>query len=185
MNIRLFKPLLASSLLLGLWSSAQAQVPTGGTITFGNSLPTSVPTLSEWGMILLSVVLAVLAARAIRRNQHGGTASSVMLAAAGALLVAAAMGMGDRAYAVISGIDAGTAPVGEAQGFYPGIDVPVFNSSSTDRVILSIAPASGYLIFEPGSSPQCQVGMRLPAGSSIPVCYIKACVTSGCSPAPT
>lgn len=184
MNIRLFKPLLASSLLLGLWSSAQAQV-TGGTITFGNSLPTSVPTLSEWGMILLSVVLAVLAARAIRRNQHGGTASSVMLAAAGALLVAAAMGIGDRAYALISGIDAGIAPVGEARVFYPDIDVPVFNSGSTDRVILSIVPASGYQILAPGSSPQCQVGTPLRASSPIPVCYIKACVTSGCSAEPT
>lgn len=54
------------------------------TITYGPDVA-SVPTLSEWGMIIMAVVLAGFAAYAMRKNANSKTIVSLMLGAIGLL----------------------------------------------------------------------------------------------------
>ena len=58
---------------------AMAQ-PAPVTITYGPEI-TSVPTLSEWGMIIMAVVLACVAVYAMRKNAGSKTVLSIALAA--------------------------------------------------------------------------------------------------------
>lgn len=158
---------------LGLFSSltALAQPASGGVISF--ALGSSIPTLSEWGVLVLAATLGLLAWQAFRRQGQGGRFYSLLAAAVGVTLVLGSVFGARNAYSNGS-IDAANY-IGSSYNFPPNIDEVVYNSGDRDVIITSIqAASSGYIIVPPTTLPQCQVGMRIPARSPIPFCYVRA-----------
>lgn len=173
-----------SALLLGLLGGGGVWAQQAdGSITF-SATPmeaASVPTLSEWGLILLAVGVGLYAMRAIKRSGHGGTAASWLWACAIAVVLGGGLVGSHRAYSSI-GLDAAY-QVGLAQGFRADFDVPVINDGGQDLYVARIQAASGFSIVAPDTSPRCVLGTRIPANSNSPVCYVKVCATSGgCTP---
>lgn len=169
MKIRFLKCFGVSVAATAAVGSAFGQV-LPGTITFGANPPTtSVPTLSEWGMLFMALVLAILAFRAIRKANMSGTAMSALFAVTSAVMVVAGLGYTDRVLAGF-GIDAQS---GNQQNFPSTGDVGVWNSTSQDVYVLSIQASAGYVVSTPSATPACTVGMRIPANSSPAVCYVR------------
>ena len=157
---------------LGLFFSgaALAQPASGGVISF--ALASSIPTLSEWGMLALVATLGLLAWHAFRRQGQSGRFYSLLAAAVGVTLVLGSVFGARNAYSNGS-IDAANY-IGSSYNFPPDIDEVVYNSGDRDVIIVSIqAASSGYTIVPPNTLPQCQVGMRIPAHSAIPFCYVR------------
>lgn len=156
---------------LGLFSSlaALAQPASGGVISFG--LSSSIPTLSDLGMLALVGALGLLAWNAFRRQGQSGRFYSLLAAAVGVTLVLGSVFGARNAYSNGS-IDAANY-IGSSYNFPANIDEVVYNSGDEDVLILGIQATPGYTIVTPNTLPQCQVGMRIPAHSAIPFCYVR------------
>lgn len=171
--------LLALTILL---AAGAASAQSAGSITFGTSPPaTSIPTLSEWGLLVLAGVVGLVAARSLRRGGAGRVASALLLPVAALALVAGGLGVARHAYGSV-GVDASDLTVGQAYDLPANVDVPVANTGGQDLYIVAIQAQSGYVVGPPFASPQCQLGMRIPAntGFSPPACYVRFCSTGGC-----
>ena len=156
---------------LGLFSSlaALAQPASGGVISFG--LSSSIPTLSDLGMLALVGALGLLAWNAFRRQGQSARFYSLLAAAVGVTLVLGSVFGARNAYSNGS-IDAANY-IGSSYNFPANIDEVVYNSGDEDVLILGIQATPGYTIVTPNTLPQCQVGMRIPAHSAIPFCYVR------------
>lgn len=156
---------------LGLFSSfaVLAQPASGGIISFG--LGSSIPTLSDWGMMALVGALGLLAWNAFRREGRGSKFYS-LLAAAVAVTVVMGSVFGVRNAYSNGSINAANY-IGSSYNFPANIDEVVYNAGDKDVFILSIQATPGYTVVTPNTLPQCQVGMRIPAYSAIPFCYVR------------
>lgn len=111
------------------------------TITYGPDVA-SVPTLSEWGMIAMALVLAVVALIAMRK---GGSSKAVLSVA-----LAAAIALGGGANALKEAMAAPVSPTllmtNQAGGSIVAnegvVTTVVANSTSVSLKILSISPAA-------------------------------------------
>lgn len=74
------KQMRSVAMLAALAAAQSAAMAQSVTVTYGPDV-TPVPTLSEWGMIILATVLAGFAAYAIRKNAGSKTVLSIVLAA--------------------------------------------------------------------------------------------------------
>lgn len=117
---------------------AMAQ-PAPVTITYGPEI-TSVPTLSEWGMIIMAAVLAVVAVIAMRKGAGSKTVMS--------FAVAATVAFGGGAYSIKEALAIAiqplsmTSPSGGTIETYSGqAPTPVVNNTSVRQKILSISPS--------------------------------------------
>lgn len=159
-----------AGLALFFSGAALAQPASGGVISF--ALASSIPTLSEWGMLALVATLGLLAWHAFRRQRQSGRFYSLLAAAVGVTLVLGSVFGARNAYSNGS-IDAANY-IGSSYNFPANIDEVVYNSGDRDVIIVSIqAASSGYIVVPPNTLPQCQVGMRIPAHSAIPFCYVR------------
>lgn len=118
-------------------TTAMAQ-PAPVTITYGPEI-TSVPTLSEWGMIIMAAVLAVVAVIAMRKGAGSKTVMS--------LAVAATVAFGGGAYSIKDALAIAIQPLSMTSQSGGTIQVdggsqptPVVNNTTVRQKILSITP---------------------------------------------
>lgn len=121
-------------------SVAMAQ-PVDIFVTYGPAGVASVPTLSEWGMIIMAIMLAGAAVYAMRKNANSKSIMSIGLAA---LAMAGAAG-GNNILNEAWSISASemTAPTGGSISVpVTGGVVPVTNATQVPLKIISVTPNS-------------------------------------------
>ena len=159
-------PALAALLVF----SAGAQVPTGTTtITYAPAAaaaaPAGIPTLSEWGLIILAGVMAFAAFKAMRKGAAGRMFSILAFAAAGAI--------GTAQFAAPTRAAPGTA-FSEASGgvvIWTGVgEISIQNTSGVSQKITAINYSGGATPQTPVGTPQCSVGLTLAPGAT---CYFR------------
>jgi hypothetical protein len=164
---------VAGFMLAALQSVASAQ-ETLWTIVYAPatpaSTPASIPTLSEWGMLILSVLMVVAAVVSLRKKAGNKTLASV------ALLSALVLGgfAGDKVIGSANAIILAPVMSNPAGGTIPpfnydGIELPVTNTSGVAQMIVSITPT----VPVSTTSPTCTTNLVVPAGGS---CYIATIV---------
>ena len=163
------KGLVASLAMLAGVAQAGAE---GGVVTYGPDAA-AVPTLSEWTLVGLGMLLVVLAYRVMRAQGKGHLMVNLL-----ALGGAAAMGLGG--HSLLGRAEAGVvvdaaaflveATGGVVQVPLYGSSVRVVNSTPVNQTIRSIAAAPGLSESNPSLSPRCTAGLRVPATSA---CYVR------------
>lgn len=142
------------------------------TITYGNQQ--SVPTLSEWGMIVLSLALTVFAVAALRKKGVGKPLASFVLLTGLALVGMIGNSVIRNAEASTGGemlpSDGGTVSIFGSGG---GSDVPVLNSTGSPQTIRSVSPVSNPATDS--GHVTCAAGVTVSVGER---CY----VNNGMSP---
>lgn len=141
----------------------------GGTITYGPAAA-SIPTLSEVGMLITGLLVAVIGFRVMRANPGRKPLASVLLVSGLAIGFA---GVGtrlvDSAYAAIL-LEMSVAAGGTMD--IPPTDetnIPVENTSGVTQRILGRS-AIACTFEEPSQSPECTVGSTVaPDGT----CYVR------------
>lgn len=108
-------------------------------ITYGPDVA-SVPTLSEWGMIIMAVLLGIVAVIAMRKGSGSKTVMSFALAATVAL--------GGGAYSIKDALAVQIQPLsmtlqsgGTIEADSGSVPTPVVNNTSVRQKILSISPS--------------------------------------------
>ena len=134
-------------------------------VTYGPVGATAVPTLSEWGMLAMALVLGVAAVYALRKQAHSKAVMSLALGA-GALLTAALGGqVVQQARAVPVGAQLSN-PAGGSISISMGSGlVLVQNSSQVPLRIISVTPE------EVQNAPQttCDPGLIVTPGATCEV----------------
>ncbi|KAB2968867.1 midcut-by-XrtH protein [Zoogloea sp.] len=152
---------VAAGLTLGWQATAWAQ-----TIGYAPDLQTPVPTLSEWGMIALSILMAAVAIQTARK---GGSRILSAFLAVGA--ISAGMGveqtMVKTAQATpLEQMSIGSGGTVDLSGYPTGMEVPVQGHPTIPMRIISVSPSSDTTV----QSPRCTVGLAVPAGG---LCYYR------------
>ena len=144
---------LAASALMA--PSAWAGTPIGGTVGYG-PLAIAVPTLGEWSLVLLALLLAAVAYRVLRGRVGGRLLSQLFLAGGVAAAGLAGHGLVRQAEAVaFPELDNAT-----------GGSVTVYGWATLDNVtsvplrINAVTPNSGSRVKSPpaAGTPECAVG---------------------------
>ncbi len=172
--------LLAAGLgLLAVQIVALAQSVGGILITYGPASPTPIPTMSQWAMLGLTLLLAGVAVYTLRRKRLGKPLGSVMLALALALGGVQGNYLIRHAEAVVLTPDCPEVAIecfminaagGTVNVFALFSDVKVMNISGVAQTIIGItAILPSDVIGTPESTPQCVVGLTLQPGES---CYV-------------
>ena len=171
---------VGTGLALGLAHSlVSAQgITTAWTISYAPVTPASVPTLSEWGLLVLALVMAVGTAWSLYKKAGRGTTAVLALMTA---LMLGAIGDHDvirRAEATSPHPTLSLAGGGTTEPFSywasvnPDQGLAITNTSGVPQRITAITltvnsvPATPSV---PANTPQCTVGLVLPAGQS---CYV-------------
>lgn len=165
---------LAGSLIPLAWApSAWAGTP-GGTIDYEPlAAATSVPTLGEWGLVLMALLVAVVAYRALRGRVNGRLLVHLLL---GGGLVTGGLAGGDLVKSARA-VSAGPFEVKMTQASGGSVVVTDYGSvvkvSNDARVPLRIKARTideGFNWGNPSpSSPECKAGVVVPVGGA---CYV-------------
>lgn len=157
---------VAGFMLAALQSVASAE--TSWTILYAPATPaSSIPTLSEWGMLILSVLMVVAAVVSLRKKAGNKTLASVALI--GALVLGGFAGDKVIGKANATVVPEMSLPAGGTITFdYDGYEIPVYNTSGVAQRIVSIMPGS---VTTMGTT--CTVNLVVPAAGS---CYIATLV---------
>jgi len=150
--------------------SAGAQAPIATTtITYAPAAaaasPAGVPTLSEWGLIVLAGVMALAAFRAMRK---GGAARlfSVLAFGAAAVMGAAQFATPTQAAPFLAFDQASGGVIS-----WPGIgEIPIENTTGVAQKITAISYVGGVTRRPPVGTPECVVGLSVNPGA---ICYIR------------
>lgn len=179
---------LGLTLMVGTLSAlpvaAVAQATQGILITYTPNAAvtaTSVPTLSEWGMLGLSLLLAAVALYAIRNKTGGKPLAAIILAIglatggynnqkvmsiANAALVNPDCPAALQCYMQAAG--------GTINAVDPGLvsDIAITNNSGVAQTVTSVTPVDSRWdqIRTPVNTPQCVAALVVPSGTS---CYVR------------
>ncbi|AVT11739.1 midcut-by-XrtH protein [Paracidovorax avenae] len=140
-------------------------------ITYGPPAATPVPTLSQWGIALLSLALGLMIYRSLRKAGNGRPIAGMLLAGALALSMGGAGGWIGKSFAAPSGVQ-----LAQPGGGIVGVDAGLFTVSNTSGVtqqITKITVQNGYtrLSINNGFPAECVVGTILPAGGTCSTHY--------------
>ena len=147
----------------------------GGTITY--SVASSIPTLSDWGLIIMAAIMAVVAYRELRKSKRGQPLAS--LAALGILGLAAFVNNGSS-WDARADLVLGTVSISDANATQVVMSVnniyEVTNTSGVTVQITGVIPSSSSTVGDIPSEvqydayrPICTVGSSLAAGAK---CYV-------------
>ena len=148
-----------------------AGAPGGGVVVYGPDMLARVPTLSEWMLLGLGLMLLVLAYRVLRVRTNGRLLANLTLIGGGALAAAAGHSLfGDaRAQPAITEM-----PLGSSGGGSVALNVDTLyslvNQTGIAQRILSVTPTSPYSEDDPGIAPRCVVGYLLAPTAN---CYVR------------
>ena len=163
---------IASSCLalfgLLIMPAAFAGVTMGGTVTFGPEV-TSIPTLSEWGLIALGLLMTVVVYRILRGHLGGRPLASVVLAGALGLGVATSGGRWMTAVYALDGPPLASAGGGTVS-IPSGADYTLINTSGVPQTIRAVAAQPGYNVNHGVAAPECIVGIVVPPSGS---CHVR------------
>lgn len=110
-------------------------------VTYGPAGVASVPTLSEWGMIIMAIMLAVAAVYAMRKNANSKTIMSIGLAALAMAGAAGGNNILNEAWSVNAPAPEMTAPNGGSVNIQMGFGVvPVKNVTQVPLKIIGVTP---------------------------------------------
>lgn len=116
------------------WAMAQV------VVTYGPVDVASVPTLSEWGMVITAVLLAGVAAFAMRKKANSKTILSLALSAIGLFGGAFGHDVIDEAWSIL--LPEMTAPTGGVVNLPSNVGVlPVENATQVPLKIMGVTPA--------------------------------------------
>lgn len=164
------RPLAAVGFLLGS-SAVWAGVSPGGSIDYGPVTSTSVPTLGEWTLALLALLMAVVAYRALRGRVNGRLLSNLILAGGAAAAAVAGHGLIKEAEAVAADEqNMSSASGGTVSGHYL---VRLTNTSGVLLKIKAIRPNEGVSVLSPGEDylPECTVNATVAPGAKCSVYF--------------
>ena len=159
--------------LVGLFglaaSAAYAGSAPGGVVGYAPG-SVAVPTLSEWTLIGLGLLLMVVAYQVLRTRANGRLLANLLV-----LGGAAAAGLGGHslmgnANAVAYQVDMTSATGGALQVTWTNVTYTVSNTTAVTQTITSISAVGGAFESDPLATPRCTVGLQVPASS---VCYVR------------
>ena len=160
--------------LLGLATSALALATTHSAVwakepswTITYAPIGSIPTLSEWGMLILAALLAVAAVFSLRKKV--GSKTLLSIAAVCALGLGSVMGnkMIGEAQAGACTTPSAMSSAGGGTITFNSCGGAVTNTTSVPLQIISITPTSATT--SPPNTPTCVTNLIVPAGAA---CYI-------------
>ena len=171
------RPLSALFLLASPAAFAGVAVPPApisGIFTYAPATTTAVPTMSEWGLVAMVLLLAVVAYRALRNHMGGKPLASLVLAGALGLGMASGMPMLRPAVAIVAPTQISlTTAAGGFAGFNAigptYLYLEVVNNSGVPQRITGMEVEAPYSFVDSGNTPQCVVGLSLSVGGK---CYI-------------
>jgi hypothetical protein len=160
----------------GVNSVALAQ-STQWDITYAPVTPASIPTLTEWTLLLLALMLGVAAFVSLRKKVAHKTLASVALVctlALGGVLGDKVMESANANFVGMNNPAGGTVPTFP----YDGNSLGVPNTSGVAQRIISISPTVSVLT----TSPTCTTNLIVPPSTSCYIATTAACATnSDCS----
>lgn len=161
---------LAVAMLLLCSSGAWAGTPPGGSVDYGPLSPASVPTLGEWTLGLLGLLMAVVAYRALRGRVNGRLLSNLMLAGGAVAATVAGHGLIREAAAVIAADEQNMSSPsgGTVTGMYW---VQLTNTSGVPLRIKAIRPNMGFTTETPPELPECTVNATVSPGAKCNVSF--------------
>jgi hypothetical protein len=142
---------------------AMAQSAIDVTVTYGPVDVASVPTLSQWGMIVMSCLLAVAAMVAIRKGAGSKAVSAIVLAAVGCWGAAQGDQLIGKSLALPLGMTVatgGTVPLQLPEGG----SAQIFNSTTPPIPLRVIGVTPSGVQNAPTTT--CDPGVVVPAGDS-------------------
>lgn len=158
----------------GLAPSAWAGIPVFGTIAYGPlSAATSVPTLGEWSLLLLALLVMVVAYRALRGRVNGRLLTPLLLGGGLAAMGLASGHWVQSAQAVPPEVDLTVTSGGSVSVSVVNVPVKVINTTAVSQQIKTLStqfPGASWVAPTSGS-PQCVAGTTvLTVGAS---CYVQ------------
>lgn len=158
----------AAAALFALGGEALAGVP-GGTVTYGQGV-TAVPALSDLGLLLTGLLVAVIGFRMMRAGGGGRPLASVMLLGGLALTVGAVGPQAIQSARALPGYefterDGGSVDVPA----FPGQDFAIYNSSGRPQQILQRTPRA-CAFTAPVMQPECSIGSTV---NDAQECYVR------------
>ncbi len=129
-------------------------VQANGVIVFAG--PTSVPTLSEWGVAIMALILAGLAYRTLRQGKYGGTPLALLVGTAIFAAGVAGDGMIARASQSYDIYCSGPGSYTLSTNYLYTLN----NTSNSPLIVQSMSGNNG------ADSNPCVVGATLPVGQS-------------------
>ena len=147
---------IAGALVAGLPATAFAQV-----IVYAPAAATPVPTLSQWGMLILAVMLAMAAVYMGRKSGNRLLSGLLVVAALGLGVQGAPVGNVQAIPApTMANSTGGTVDLSELGGLL--IDVPVNGHPSIPMQIINVTPPSSPT----SSTPTCAAGLIVQPGQT-------------------
>ena len=146
-------------------TASHAQVP-DGTITYGPPAH-SIPVLSDLMLVVLGILLAVMAYRALRA--HPGGRPLAAIAAVGILGLSMMPGVKfvEKAYAAI--VAEMTNPSGGVVSVPTGVELPVLNATGVTQQIKAVTPPPGGISAPTTGTPTCKPGLTIKPNDP---CYV-------------
>lgn len=153
------KSLTCATLLL-CSQVAWAGVPgAGGSIDYGPiaSSVAAVPTLGEWMLVLMALLLAVVAYRGLRGRVNGRLLSNLTLVGGALAAAAAGHGLVQEAKAIVADQENMSSPSGGT--VVASNWTQLTNTAGVPLKIIAIRPNPGSVVNSPPpESPECTVG---------------------------
>lgn len=143
---------------------AHAGSPPGGVIDYAPVAATAVPTLAEWSLALLALLVAAVAYRVLRGRVGGRLMSNLLMAGAAAVAAFSGHGLMRHAEAIAANDQEMSSPTG---GSITGSGwTRLTNTSGVAQRITSVQPVGAYSIKSPPpESPECLVGTVVAPGA--------------------
>lgn len=130
----------------------------------------AVPSLSEWGLIALCMLVLAIAYRMMRAGAGARPVATVLLAGALGAGAISDQDLVGKVVAAIPAVNLAQSDGGTAYASYSNVDTRVENTSGVPQQIKSIqVNFQGYWLGTPTQTPQCVVGTVVTAGAS---CYV-------------
>lgn len=167
------KSLLATALLIaGSASWAGTPIP-GGEIDYAplvNSVA-AVPTLGEWMLVLMALLLAVVAYRGLRGRVNGRLLSNLTLVGGALAAAAAGHGLIQEAKAIAADLENMSSPSGGTVAVSDWTQLT--NTSGVPLKITAIRPNQDSVVSSPPPvSPECTVNLVVSPGSTCNIHFV-------------
>lgn len=148
----------------------QAGVPGGGIVGYAPG-SVAVPTLSEWTLIGLGLLLMVVAYRVLRTRANGRLLANLLVVGGAAVVGVGGHSLVGSAKAIaFTEVEMTSASGGAVDVPYVNQTIEVLNSTPVAQTITSVAAVGGATENDPGVTPRCTVGLQVPASSG---CYVR------------
>ncbi|CAH1386870.1 midcut-by-XrtH protein [Candidatus Nitrotoga sp. M5] len=147
-------------------ADAIAGTPIGGTIVYG-PVPQSIPTLSGFMLVILGLLFAVFAFRALRA--HSASKPLASMVAVGVMVLSAASGN-----QLIQNVQAVPSlsfsnPSGGTLNIFSSGELPVLNNSGKPQRVISVTANLPAIDSPTSQQPRCAAGLAVQNNTS---CYI-------------